>query len=175
MIIFQTLVVERHPLCKSTVLLTRGIILCNLSRGIKWRSSLQTLKHWSNLAWQHCWAWPWSSPWLFIRPAQEKKSWIHSPEIFPIFVMTISRELFLSPKFVALTPNAWNWPRLSIPGQGALHGPVWAISRESWELWKLRPFIRRLSIDSYSWVLDDLPPCLLTRLHETCLRSQALW
>ena len=77
--------------------------------------------------------------------------------IYDVLVMTIFRELFLSPKFVALTPNAWNWPRLSIPGQGALHGPVWAISRDSWELWKLRPFIRRLSIVAHEFYMISHP------------------
>lgn len=40
---------------------------------------------------------------------------------------------------MALTPNAWNCPKVSIPGQGDLHAPLCDISRDNWELWKLRP------------------------------------
>ena len=49
------------------------------------------------------------------------------------------------PKFVALTPNAWNCPNVSIPGQGDLQAPMCDISRDNWELWKLRPGKRNLT------------------------------
>ena len=58
-------------------------------------------------------------------------------------IRSIAQDIILGwkilPKFVALTPKAWNWPKDSIPGQGLLHGPVWETSKASCELWKLRP------------------------------------
>ena len=40
---------------------------------------------------------------------------------------------------VARTPQAENWPRLAMPGQGEVQGPVWATVSTSWDDWKLRP------------------------------------
>ena len=62
-----------------------------------------------------------------------------------------------SPKLVALTPQAENWPSLSIPAQSAagLQGPGWDCCRESCGDCRARP-------------------CLLTRLQAVCSRSHRL-
>ena len=158
------------------------MILCNMIRGIKVRqrrmlisrlSWHQTLKHWSNLAWQHCCARLASRPCLFIRPAQEKKSWIHNPQIFPIIMVFLQSSFYYQ--------SLWLWPQM--PGTGrdspslgrepcrAQCGPSPAragssgnsdlSSKKRWSIEKLQ-------------VASECSPCLLTRLHETLLRAQAL-